>query len=124
MARRATPSAPCAPAPNSVQNSSLGTGRLHRLNFYVVLRKLIPKLQAFSKCIQETSMVRFYSSVYADDIALIRQMSGDSVFHGTPHPNRCRASNENGMLGSVPNNAKHSLVRVRNSLFLARRCDI
>jgi hypothetical protein len=28
-----------------------------RLNFYVVLRKLIPKLQAFPESIQETSMV-------------------------------------------------------------------
>jgi hypothetical protein len=37
-----------------------------------VLRKLIPKLQAFSQCIQETSMVRFYSSIYADDKMLIR----------------------------------------------------
>jgi hypothetical protein len=50
-----------------------------------VLRKLIPKLQAFSKCIQETSMVRLYSSIYANDEMLIRQMSGGSVFHEIPH---------------------------------------
>ena len=31
-----------------------------------MLRKLIAELQAFSQCIQETPMVRFYSSVYAD----------------------------------------------------------
>ena len=43
------------------------TVRLHLLNFDVMLRKLIPKLQAFSKRIQETPMVRFYSSIYADD---------------------------------------------------------
>ena len=55
------------------------------LHFDVVLRKLIPKLQAFSKCIQEASMVRFYSSIYADDKMLIRQMSSDSAFHGIPH---------------------------------------
>jgi hypothetical protein len=62
-----------APAPNSMQSSSLQTIRLLRLNFYVVLRKLIPKLQAFSQCIQETSMVRFYSSIYSDDKMLIRR---------------------------------------------------
>ena len=56
----------------SKQSSSLLIVRLHRLDFYVVLRKLIPKLQAFSKGIQETAVVRFYSSVYADDEMLIR----------------------------------------------------
>jgi hypothetical protein len=55
------------------------------LNFYVALRKLIAELQAFSQCIQETPMVRFYSSIYADDELLIRQMSCDSAFHGSPH---------------------------------------
>ena len=49
------------------------TARLHRLDFYVVLRKLIAELQAFSQCIQETPMVRFYSSIDADDKVLIRQ---------------------------------------------------
>ena len=68
-----------------MQSSFLLTVRLHRLNFYVVLRKLIAKLQAFSQCIQETPMVRFYSSIYADDKMLIRQMSCDSAFHGSPH---------------------------------------
>jgi hypothetical protein len=66
------------------------TARRRRLNLYVVLRKLIPELQAFSKSIQEASMVRFYPSVYSDDKMLIRQMSCDSVLHGNPHPNRCR----------------------------------
>ena len=30
-------------------------------------------------------MVRFYSSIYADDKMFIRQMSCDSAFHGSPH---------------------------------------
>ena len=67
-----------------MQRISLFTARLHRLNFDVMLRKLIPKLQAFSKSIQETSMVRFYSSIHSDDEMLIRQMSGNSVFPGVP----------------------------------------
>jgi hypothetical protein len=55
---RATLSAPSRTtawqlALNSVQSISLLTVRLHRLNFHVVLRKLITKLQAFSKSIQE-----------------------------------------------------------------------
>ena len=61
------------------------TFRWHRLNFYVVLRELIAKLQTFAKCVQETPMVRFYSSIYADDKMLIGQMSSDSAFHGIPH---------------------------------------
>jgi hypothetical protein len=69
-------------APNSMQSSSLLILRLHRLNIYVVLRKLISKLQTFPKSIQETLMVRFYSSIYADDKILIRQMSCDSALHG------------------------------------------
>jgi hypothetical protein len=85
-----------------VQRISPFTARLHRLNFDVVLRKLIPKLQAYSQGIQETSMVRFYSSVYADDKMLIREMSSDSVSHGIPHPNHRRTSNEHRTLGSVP----------------------
>ena len=55
-----------------MKSSSLLTVHPHRLNFHVVLRKLIPKLQAFSKSIQETSMVRFYSSIYSDDKVLRR----------------------------------------------------
>jgi hypothetical protein len=41
----------------SVQSSPLVTDRFHRLDFYIVLRKLIPKQQAFSQRIQEASMV-------------------------------------------------------------------
>ncbi len=69
-----------------MQSSSLLIVGLHRLNFYVVLRKLIPKLQAFSQGIQETSMVRFYSSVYANYKMLVGQMSSNSVFHGRSPP--------------------------------------
>ena len=80
-----------------MQSNSLLTARLHRLHFYVVLRKLIAELQAFSQCIQETPMVRFYSSIYADHELLIRQMSCDSAFHGIPHQIRCRTPNEDRM---------------------------
>ena len=95
-----------------------------RAHLDVVLRKLIPKLQAYSKCVQETSMVRFYSSVYADDKMLIRQMSGDSVFHGIPHQIAAAHRTKTECLGSVPDHMKRSPIRVRNSLFLARRRDI
>jgi hypothetical protein len=95
---------------------------MHRVDFYVVLRKLIAKLQALSKSIQETPMVRFYSSIYADDEMLIRQMSGGSAFHGIPHPNRCGLSNEM-IRWQRPIGEKHSLILVRNSLFLAQRHD-
>jgi hypothetical protein len=103
-----------------VQRISL-TARQHRLNFYVVLRKLIPKLQAFSQSIQETSMVRFYSSVYADDKMLIREMGSDSVSHGN-FPTQIAAAHRTN--GSVPDHGEHSLIRVKNSLFLPRRRDI
>jgi hypothetical protein len=71
---------------SSVQCGSLLIVRLHRLDFYVVPRKLIAKLQAFSKSIQETSMMRFHSSVYSDDEMLIRHVSCDSAFHRIPPP--------------------------------------
>ena len=77
------------------------TARLHRLDFYVVLRKLIAELQAFSQCIQETPMVRFYSSIYSDDKMLIRQMSCDSAFHGIPHQIAAAHRTTIEMLGSV-----------------------
>jgi hypothetical protein len=72
------------------------------MNFYVVLRKLIPKLQTFPKSIQETLMVRFYSSIYADDKMLIRQMSCDSALHGIPRQSPAATLNEDRMFGSVP----------------------
>jgi len=108
-----------------VQSSSLLTVRLHRLNFYVVLRKLITKLQALSQSIQKTSMVRFYSSIYTDDEMLIRQMSGDSASYGN-FPTQIAAAHrtKTDCLGSVPDHPKLSLVRVRSSLFLAQRHDI
>ena len=105
-----------------MQSSSLLAVRL--LNFYVVPRKLIPKLQACSQCIQETSMVRFYSSIYADDKMLIRQMSCDSAFHGSPHPIAAAHRTKTECLGSVPDRVQRSLIRVGNSLFLVQRRDI
>ena len=100
-----------------MQRNSLLTARLHRLDFYVVLRKLIAELQAFSQCIQETPMVRFYSSIYADDESLIRQMSCDSAFHGIPQQIAAAHRMKTECLGSVPDQVKHNLIRVRNSLF-------
>ena len=93
-------------------------------DFDVVLRKLIPKLQAFSKRIQETPMVRFYSSIYADDKVLIRQMSCVSAFHGSPHQIAAAHRTKTECLDSVPDAVQLSLIRVRNSLFLAQRRDI
>ena len=107
-----------------MQRNFLPTVRLHRLDFYVVLRKLIPKLQAFSQCIQETSMVRFYSSIYSDDKMLIRQMSCDSAFHGIPRQIAAAHRTKTECFGSVPDRRKRSLIRVRNSLFLLQRHDI
>ena len=89
-----------------------------------MLRKLIAKLQTFSQCVQETPMVRFYSSIYSDDKMLIRQMSCDSGFHGISPPNRCRASSEDRMPRQRPDQVQPSLIRVGNSLFLAQRHDI
>ena len=86
----------------SVKSSSF-TARLHRSDFDVVLRKLILQMQTFSQRIHKTSMVRFYSSIYSDDIMLIRQMSRDSAFHGIPHSYRCRnIERRPNFLGSVP----------------------
>ena len=59
--------------------------------------KLIVELQAFSQCIQETPMVRFYSSIDSDDKLLIRQMSCESVFHGIPHQIAAAHSSEDRM---------------------------
>jgi hypothetical protein len=61
------------------------SARLHRVNLYDVLRKLIPKLQALSKGIEETSMVRFYSSINAYDKMPVVQIGCDNGFHGIPH---------------------------------------
>ena len=113
-----TPCKPDTPTSNSVQSSSLASVRLQRLNLYVVLRKLIPELQAFSKSIQETPMVRFYSSIYSDNKMLIRQMSCVSAFHGSPHQIAAADRTKTECLGSVPDRVQRSLVRVGNSLFL------
>ena len=71
-------------------NISSGHCKVHfitcfRTHLDGVLRKLIPQLQTFPQRIQEATMVRFYSSVHADDEMLIRKMSGDTACHGIPH---------------------------------------
>jgi hypothetical protein len=108
----------------SVQSSSLLTVCIPRLDFYVMLRKLIPKLQAFSKSIQETSMVRFYSSIYADDKMLIRQMSCDSAFHGIPHQIAAAHRAKTECFGSVPHALQSNVILVRNLPYLVQPCGI
>jgi hypothetical protein len=88
-----------------------------------VLRKLIPKLQAFSQCIQETPMVRFYSSIDANDKMLISQMSGDGAFHGIPHQIAVERLKEDRMPRQRSRRFKSKLIRVRNSLLSAQRRD-
>jgi hypothetical protein len=62
-------------------------------------------------------MVRFYSSIYANDEVLITQTNGNGVFHGFPPPNRCRTHRtKTECLGSVPDDMKRSVICVRNSL--------
>ena len=55
---------------------------------------------------------------------LIRQMSCDSAFHGIPHQIAAAHRTKTECLGSVPEHVQRSLIRVGNSLFLARRRDI
>src|SRR5262245_45339162 len=64
-------------------------------------------------------MVRFYSSIHSDDEMLIRQMSCDSPFHGSPHQLAAAHRTKTECLGSIPDHTKRSLIRVGNSLFLA-----
>ena len=99
-----------------MQSSSLLTVRLHRLNFYFVLWKLIFESQALSQRIHETSMLRFYSSVDSDDKMLLRQTSLDAAFHAIPHQNRCRTSNEDRMPRQRPLAFKSKLIRGCNRL--------
>jgi hypothetical protein len=72
-------------------------------------------------------MVRFYSSIYANDKMLIRLMFCDSAFHGSPHqkslPYIERRFEMPGRLSPITR-TNLSLVRVRNSLLLAQRHDI
>jgi hypothetical protein len=88
------------------------TAHLHRPDFYVVLRKLIPELQAFSECIHKTSMVRSYSSIYSDDKVFIRQMSCDNAFHGIPHQIAAAHRTKSECPGSVPDNVKRNSIRL------------
>ena len=94
---------------------SLLTARLHRLDFYVVLRKLIAKLHTFSQCVQETPMVRFYSSIYSDDKMLITQMSRVSAFDGSPHQSLPHIERRSKCSAAFPDHAQPSLIRVGNS---------
>jgi hypothetical protein len=86
-----------SPATYQIESVRSFTAHQHRLNFYVVLRKLIAKLQAFSQRIQETSMVRFYSSIYSDDKNAHQADEPRWRFSCDPPPNRCRTSNEDRM---------------------------
>jgi hypothetical protein len=90
-----------------VQSSSLLTVSLHRLDFYVVPRNA--ELQAFSQCIRE---VRFYSSIYADDELLIKQMSCESAFHGIPHQIAAAHRTKTECLGSVPDQTDSTLSKI------------
>ena len=54
-------------------------------------------------------MVRFHSSIYADDESLIRQMSRDSAFHGIPHQTAAAHRMKTECLGSVLDHVKHNL---------------
>jgi hypothetical protein len=84
------------------------TIRLHRLNFYVALRKLIAELQAFSQCIQETPMVRFYSSIYSDDKMLItRLVTRDAVNHGDDFARRRAGSTIAASVASTATSASN-----------------
>jgi hypothetical protein len=86
-----------------VQSGSFLTARSHRLNLYIVPRVLISELQAFSQGIHKTAMVRPDSPIDPNDVVLIRQMSCDSVFHGTHPINRRRdIERRPTVLGSVP----------------------
>jgi hypothetical protein len=96
--------------------------RQHRLNSYIVLRKLIPKLQAFSQGIHKTSMVRPDSPIDPNDVVLIRQMSCDDVFHELP--TTPPQSDEDRLSRQRSRRFKPKLILVGNSLYLAQRHDI
>ena len=95
-----------------------------RAHFDVVLRKLIAELQAFSQSIQETPMVRFYSSIYADDKMFIRQMSCDSAFHGSPHQIAAAHRTKIEMLGKRSRSRAAYPYSCRKLALFAQRHDI
>jgi hypothetical protein len=68
-------------------------------------------------------MVRFYSSINADDKMLVVQISCDNGFHGLPTKNRCRTSSEGRMSRQRSRPFKSKLILVRNWLYLAERYD-
>jgi hypothetical protein len=77
-----------------------------------------PRLVAAHGCWQS------YRVAVSSDELLIRQMSCDSAFHGIPHQIAAAHRMKTECLGSVPDQVKHNLIRVRNSLFLVQRHDI
>ena len=66
---------------NSVQSSSLLTVRLYRLDFHVVLRKLITKLQAFPECIQKRRWCNLVVRLLDDKMLIVSW-----VFHNQNLP--------------------------------------
>jgi hypothetical protein len=75
---------------------------MHRADLYIVLRKLVAQIQAFSQRVYETAMVRLYSTVDPNDIVVIRQVICDSAFHVRPHPSLPRYWTKTEMCSSVP----------------------
>jgi hypothetical protein len=71
----------CAIVTEPATGSVLPAFRLHRYDFYIVMRKLVSKQEALSQGIQETSMVRFDSAIDANDEVFVRQASGHSGIH-------------------------------------------
>jgi hypothetical protein len=70
-------------------------------------------------------MVRFYSSIHSDDKMLIRQMSCDSAFHGSPNQIAAAHRTMVECLAAFPTLSIHTnLIRVGNLIFLARRYEI
>ena len=63
-------------------------------NFYLIMRRPIFALQAFSQCILIASMYRTRSAIDLEDIAIMREAAflRDAIFHETPHhyaPRHC-----------------------------------
>ena len=118
-------SAPNRPLPGSSYQVSgkqfLLTVRLHRVNFTSCCGT-DPESAALPKCIEEPSMVRFYSSIYSDNKMLIRQMSRVALSWDSP-PNRCRASNEDRKFGKR-SRPRRAWPNRSESLFLVQRHDI
>ena len=85
-----------------VHRHFLLTALMHRADLYIVLRKLVAQIQAFSQRVYETAMVRFYSTVNPNDIVVIRQVICDGAFHVRPHPSLPQHWTKTEMCSSVP----------------------